>query len=71
MESNPKKSDIAKLTLGDLVLSVLPWPFHKDLPSTADGERQRYTIKEILCWLICRKVPLKKFKKDPPFLSDD
>lgn len=25
------------LTLGDLVLSVLPWPFHKDLPSL-DGE---------------------------------
>jgi hypothetical protein len=23
---------IRKLTLGDLVLSVLPWPFHKDLP---------------------------------------
>jgi hypothetical protein len=21
------------LTFGDLVLSVLPWPFHKDLPS--------------------------------------
>ncbi|MBU4295139.1 MAG: hypothetical protein L6365_05680 [Desulfobulbaceae bacterium] len=23
---------IRKITLGDLVLSVLPWPFHKDLP---------------------------------------
>jgi hypothetical protein len=23
---------IRKMTLGDLVLSVLPWPFHKDLP---------------------------------------
>jgi hypothetical protein len=29
---------IRKLTLGDLVLSVLPWPFHKDLPApTAPG----------------------------------
>jgi hypothetical protein len=27
---------IRQLTLGDLVLSVLPWPFHKDLPSV-DG----------------------------------
>lgn len=28
-------SEIKKsLTLGDLVLSVLPWPFHKDLPSS-------------------------------------
>ena len=29
---------IRKFTLGDLVLSVLPWPFHKDLPDpTAPG----------------------------------
>ena len=29
---------IRGLTLGDLVLSVLPWPFHKDLPSLeSDG----------------------------------
>lgn len=28
-----KIKKIRKLTLGDLVLSVLPWPFHKDLPS--------------------------------------
>ena len=25
------------LTLGDLVLSVLPWPFHKDLPNLSEG----------------------------------
>lgn len=25
------------LTFGDLVLSVLPWPFHKDLPGTEGG----------------------------------
>ncbi|MFN2112495.1 MAG: hypothetical protein ACK2TT_05205 [Anaerolineales bacterium] len=31
-----------KLTLGDLVLSVLPWPFHKDLPEPSGelGEGQ-------------------------------
>ena len=27
-----------KTTLGDLVLSVLPWPFHKDLPEPGDGK---------------------------------
>jgi hypothetical protein len=27
-----KIGQIRKLTFGDLVLSVLPWPFHKDLP---------------------------------------
>lgn len=28
---------IKKFTLGDLVLSVLPWPFHKSLPSVEAG----------------------------------
>jgi hypothetical protein len=28
-----KISNIKKMTLADLVLSVLPWPFHKDLPT--------------------------------------
>ena len=32
-----KVEHIKKLTLGDLVLSVLPWPFHKDIPSPAGG----------------------------------
>jgi hypothetical protein len=32
------------LSLGDLVLSVLPWPFHKDLPSPKTGECAESTI---------------------------
>ncbi len=28
---------IRKMSLGDLVLSVLPWPFHKDLPDPSAG----------------------------------
>jgi hypothetical protein len=32
-----KIKKIRKITLGDLVLSVLPWPFHKDLPNPGDG----------------------------------
>jgi hypothetical protein len=28
-----KLNRIREITFGDLVLSVLPWPFHKDLPS--------------------------------------
>ena len=28
---------LGNITLGDLVLSVLPWPFHKDLPVPAGG----------------------------------
>lgn len=30
-----KLSRIREITFGDLVLSVLPWPFHKDLPSAS------------------------------------
>jgi hypothetical protein len=30
-----QKERLGGMTLGDLVLSVLPWPFHKDLPSGA------------------------------------
>ena len=32
-----KIKKIRKMTLGDLVLSVLPWPFHKDLPNPGEG----------------------------------
>ncbi len=31
-----KIKKIRKLTLGDLVLSILPWPFHKDLPDVGN-----------------------------------
>lgn len=31
-----KIKKIRKITFGDLVLSVLPWPFHKDLPNPGD-----------------------------------
>ncbi len=30
-----KIKSIKKITFGDLVLSVLPWPFHKDLPNVS------------------------------------
>ena len=32
-----KIKSIRQLTLADLVLSILPWPFHKDLPDVGDG----------------------------------
>jgi hypothetical protein len=32
-----KIKGIRKMTFADLVLSVLPWPFHKDLPEPASG----------------------------------
>jgi len=43
---------IRKLTLGDLVLSVLPWPFHKDLPSVGpSGPCSDGTTFGMLCSL--------------------
>lgn len=33
-------SRMRSITFGDLVLSVLPWPFHKDLPSPGPGKCQ-------------------------------
>ena len=33
-----------KLTFGDLVLSVLPWPFHKNLPSLSAGDCKTSTL---------------------------
>ncbi len=33
-----KLKSIRKMTLADLVLSVLPWPFHKDLPEPGSGK---------------------------------
>jgi hypothetical protein len=32
------------LTFGDLVLSVLPWPFHKNLPDTLDDECENVSL---------------------------
>ena len=34
------------MTLGDLVLSVLPWPFHKDLPVARTAGR----AKTLVAW---------------------
>ena len=33
-----KLKQVRELSFGDLVLSVLPWPFHKDLPDPTSGK---------------------------------
>ena len=56
------KSPCVKLSLADLVLSVLPWPFHKDLPSSYCGEKS----KSITFWdLVLFALP-RPFHKDLP-----
>ena len=50
-----------KLTLGDLVLSVLPWPFHKDLPKGYCGQNSKIGFWELvlfaLPWPFHRNLP--------------
>lgn len=41
------------ITLGDLVLSVLPWPFHKDLPSLAGDGAPCKAGPELSLGMIC------------------
>ena len=43
-----------KLSLGDLVSSVLPWPFHKDLPDKAYcGGKPKISLCELLLLAFC------------------
>lgn len=41
-----------KLSLGDLILSVLPWPFHKDLPDDYQGKRSKATFWELVLFAL-------------------
>ena len=41
------------ITLGDLVRSVLPWPFHKDLPSLAGDGAPCKTGNDLSLGMIC------------------
>jgi len=53
LQSDDKKG-CAKLSFTDLVLSVLPWPFHRDLPSNYCGKNPRNTIWDLVM-LVLRK----------------
>jgi hypothetical protein len=47
-----QKARLGGMTLGDLVLSVLPWPFHKDLPGGAtDCDNGRNVGLGLICSL--------------------
>ena len=47
------------LTLGDLVLSVLPWPFHKDLPSLeSDGAPCKTAGNDSLGMICSLSIPI-------------
>ena len=45
-----------KLTIADLVLSVLPWPFHKDLPPDYCGKRPGIRFKDLVLLVLCKSV---------------
>ena len=64
MAEDDTKDPVRKqLSLADLVLSVLPWPFHKDLPNGYYGENSKsITIGDLvlstLPWPFHRELPL-------------
>ena len=62
------KRPCVKLSLGDLVLSILPWPFHKDLSSGHCGENSKSTFWELvlfaLPWPFHRELPSKNGQDD-------
>ena len=43
-----------KLSIGDLVLSVLPWPFRKDLPPGYCGENSKSTFGDLVLFALPR-----------------
>jgi hypothetical protein len=49
---------IRKLSLGDLVLSVLPWPFHKDLPSVGPGGSCKDSMDNPIGMLCSLSIPI-------------
>jgi len=47
-----RSGDKRKISFGDLVFSVLPWPFHKDLPSPNaedDEVEENRSVKRTNC----------------------
>jgi len=43
-----------KLSLADLVLSVLPWPFHKSLPAVYCGKNSKATFWDLVLFSLPR-----------------
>ena len=55
------KDGARKLSFGDLVLSVLPWPFHRALPENYCGKHSKATFGDLvlfsLPWPLHRDLP--------------
>ena len=69
MAENDNKDPVRKLSLADLVLSVLPWPFHKDLPNGYYGENSKSItfgdlVLSTLAWPFRRELPLDNGSHD-------
>ena len=61
------RKEIRKLSLSDLVLSILPWPFHKDLPKYYRGKDSNASFTDLVLFALPRP-----FHRDlPPEDEDD
>ena len=47
MSSETMAGECIKISLADIVLSVLPWPFHQELPSCPCGARHDYRWEDL------------------------
>ena len=68
MESDNKEITCSKVSFSDLVLSVLPWPLHKDLPECQCGLRHKISfgdlVRSVLPWPFHKDLPIRKKKVD-------
>jgi hypothetical protein len=68
MVEDSSKRPCVKLSIADLVLSVLPWPLHRDLPSGYCGEKSKSTFIDLvlyaLPWPFHRDLGLNSGKND-------
>lgn len=71
---NLKTSPCIKLSVADLIRSVLPWPFHKDLPNGYCGQNSKSTFWELLLfalpWPFHRDLALDAVKNGHVEMND-
>jgi len=64
MASNTYGRKCKQLTLGDLALSVMPWPFHKDLPAMYCGKKPKMSFGDLLRLVFCNQVQTNYWQEE-------
>lgn len=68
MALDKRKKSGSKVTFADIILSVLPWPFHKDLPKDRSGNKRKITLGDlilsVLPWPFHKDLPSPSAEDD-------